>query len=102
MTDSYLSEAAGIDPATVTPSRMTADVVFVVEEADCIKTDKFNFTDLPATLNTELRAKGMTDNHFAFVSFNTKEARIQTINGHIWTEDNKQLANIIRLVSKTM
>lgn len=101
MTESYSSEATGIDSAVVTPSKMSADIVFVVEEADCVKKDRFNFTDLPAILDTELRAKGMTENQFAFVSFNKKGAQIQTINGHVWTTDVGNLEDIVRLVKFT-
>lgn len=92
-----MPEAAPI----VITSMMAVDVVIVVEEADCVRKNMLNFSDLPTTLNSELNAKGMTNNHFAFISFDNKEAQIQTIDGLIWTEDAKEIADVMSRLDTT-
>lgn len=67
------------------PSRMSADIVFVVEEAECVKSESQGLGVLAKNLDSNLRAKGLTDNKFALVSFRSEHADINTIQGDLWT-----------------
>uniref|UniRef100_A0A1B6MQL4 VWFD domain-containing protein n=2 Tax=Graphocephala atropunctata TaxID=36148 RepID=A0A1B6MQL4_9HEMI len=96
--DSLISEASMlpqyVDVLEV-PAKMSADVVFIMEEADCVNSEKLNLTSLLANLNTDLIAKGLTDNKFALISFNSRDAQIHTVNGDIWTDNEKKMTDVV-------
>ncbi|KAG8333262.1 hypothetical protein J6590_006037 [Homalodisca vitripennis] len=83
------------------PAKMSADVVFIMEEADCLSSDKLNFGVLLANLNSDLNAKGLTDNKFALISFNSKNVQIHTINGEVWTGDEKRLVAAVNRIESS-
>jgi hypothetical protein len=70
---------------------MSADVVFVIEQASCLQS--YSIPDLPAILDRELTQRGLTENRFAIVGFGGPEDLLRP---HVFTAGSKIFSDSIK------